>query len=131
MTRFTKTPEYWAGWILGYYQWAYNASFASIQAKLTFQKLLDLYPALHEADKQKAAEVLHEKIISKPYTTKLQTYRKNCGLSQSDLSALSGVPLRSIQMYEQRNKDINKAHAETLLALSKTLCRPIEDFFEN
>jgi len=59
---FTKSPEYWCGWILAYYQWAYNADFKDIRAGLSFQDILDLYPVLHEADRQKAAEVLRERI---------------------------------------------------------------------
>ena len=42
----------------------------------------------------------------------------------------SGVSLRSIQMYEQRNKDINKASAETLYRLSKVFGCSMEDLLE-
>ena len=122
-----KTPEYWGGWILAYYQWFYNADFKDIRCGLCFQDLLDLYPTLHEADRQKAVLVLRNRITSKSSPVKLQTLRKKSGLSQAELSMLSGVSLRSIQMYEQRNKDINKAQAETLRALSKTLCCSIEE----
>lgn len=50
--------------------------------------------------------------------------------AQSELAIHSGVSLRSIQMYEQRNKDINKASAETLLKLSKALGCTMEDLIE-
>ena len=83
-----------------------------------FEKLLRLYPALHEIDKQKAAEILHERLIS-AFPTKLSVLRKARQLKQVDLASLSGVSLRSIQMYEQRNKDINKARAESLHAFAK------------
>ena len=126
----SKSPEYWCGWILAYYQWAYNTSFKTIQAKLTFEKLLSLYPVLHEVDEQKAAELLYER-LTKTSPTKLSVLRKARELKQAELAALSGVGLRSIQMYEQRNKDINKAQAETLHALAKMLCCSIEDLLEN
>ena len=42
----------------------------------------------------------------------------------------SNVSLRSIQMYEQRNKDINKASAETVLSLAKVLGCTMEDLLE-
>ena len=55
----------------------------------------------------------------------LKIMRKKNGLSQSQLAGASGVPLRTIQQYEQRQKDINKARAEYLIMLSSTLgCSP-------
>ena len=127
---FNKSAEYWCGWILAYYQWFYNSNFEEIHARLAFQDLLNLYPALHEADRQKAIEVLHKRITAKSEPTKLQVFRKASGLSQASLALLSGVSLRSIQMYEQRNKDINKAQAATLRALGKSLCRSIEELLD-
>ena len=47
-----------------------------------------------------------------------------------ELSKLSGVSLRSIQVYEQRNKDINKASLETVYRLSKALGCTVEDLIE-
>lgn len=41
--------------------------------------------------------------------TNLKRIRTAKGYSQKQLAELSGVSLRSIQMYEQRRKDINKA----------------------
>ena len=47
------------------------------------------------------------------------------GLSQSQLAKASGIPLRTIQQYEQRQKDLSKARAESLLALARALhCDP-------
>ncbi|MDR0831884.1 MAG: helix-turn-helix transcriptional regulator [Bacillales bacterium] len=122
-----KTPEYWCGWILAYYQWFYNTSFKEIQQKLKYNELYELYPTLHEVDMTKAIEVIRKR-ISIP--TKLQTFRKSKGLSQAQLALLSGVSLRSIQMYEQRFKDINKASGDTLRALAKILLCSIEEIFE-
>jgi transcriptional regulator with XRE-family HTH domain len=54
-------------------------------------------------------------------------YRKTVGMTQKELAAQSEIPLRTIQQYEQRQKDINKAGAEYLILLSKTLhCSPEE-----
>ena len=43
---------------------------------------------------------------------------------------VSGAWLCSIQMYEQRNKDINKASVESLYRISKVLGCTIEDLLE-
>ena len=52
------------------------------------------------------------------------------GCTQAELAKRSNVSLRSIQMYEQRNKDINKASAETVLSLAKVLGCTMEDLLE-
>lgn len=44
---------------------------------------------------------------------------------------LSGVKLRSIQMYEQKSNDIDKAQARTLYKISRVLGCNIEDILEN
>ena len=62
--------------------------------------------------------------------TNLKRIRTAYGCTQAELAKRSGVSLRSIQMYEQRNKDINKASAETLLRLSRVLGCTMEDLME-
>lgn len=48
------TPEYWAGWILAYYQWYTNMKFSKIQSSgLTFSRIIRMYNPLHEADPSK------------------------------------------------------------------------------
>ena len=57
--------------------------------------------------------------------TALKAMRMRNGLSQSQLAKASGVPLRTIQQYEQRQKDINRARAEYIIAISAALgCEP-------
>lgn len=58
------------------------------------------------------------------------TVRTLAGLSQSELAKLADVPLRTIQQYEQRQKDINKAQATTLLHFSRVLNCKMEDLLE-
>lgn len=56
--------------------------------------------------------------------------RNAIGYSQKQLAELSGVSLRSIQMYEQRQKDINKAQSDSLYRLAKVLGCTMEDLLE-
>ena len=63
-------------------------------------------------------------------TVALYKARQKANLTQAELAKRSGVSLRSIQMYEQRNKDINKASSETLYRISKVLGCTIEDLLE-
>ena len=67
----------------------------------------------------------------KNYGEIIRTARKHAGLTQKELAEKSGVNLRTLQQYELKAKDINKAATTTLLALSKTLGCKIEDLLEN
>ncbi len=60
----------------------------------------------------------------------MKRLRTAYGCTQAELSGRSGVSLRSIQMYEQRNKDINKAGAETVYRLAKVFGCAMEDLLE-
>ncbi len=46
------------------------------------------------------------------------------------VSKSSGIPLRQIQLFEQKQRDINKTSADTLYRLSKALCCKMEDLLE-
>jgi len=63
--------------------------------------------------------------------TNLRNLRNIVGITQEKLAKESGVSLRSVQMYEQRNKDINKAQAITLVKMSRVLFCEIEDLLES
>ena len=54
-------------------------------------------------------------------TTRLKLLRMSKGLSQSQLSSLSGIPVRTIQMYEQGERKIAKASFDTVSAISQAL----------
>ena len=62
--------------------------------------------------------------------TNLKLLRRQAGLSQGQLAALSGISVRTIQQYEQRQKSINKAQAEYLVRLSQSLCCNMEQLLE-
>lgn len=125
-----KSPEYWAGWSLAYYQWISGKSFKSIHEVISFEDMQNWYPTLHEADITKFVEIANERFNSKHMQTNLARIRNISGLTQIRLSKLSDVPLRTIQMYEQRNKDINKAQSITLLKLSRALGCEVENLME-
>ena len=57
--------------------------------------------------------------------SKLKLLRLRSGYSQSGLAAASGIPVRTIQQYEQRQKDIKKAGFESIIKLAAALsCEP-------
>ena len=62
--------------------------------------------------------------------TNLKLLRKRAGLTQRELAEYAGIPLRTIQQYEQRQKNINRAQAEYLVKLAKVLCCSVENLIE-
>lgn len=125
-----RSKEYWIGWAIGYYQWYSDRKFFEIFQAISFNDLENMYYTLHEADISKFVEIINQRIKDVFPETKLKHFRLISGCSQLELSKKSGVSLRSIQMYEQRNKDINKASVETLYRLSKVFGCSIEDLME-
>ena len=51
-------------------------------------------------------------------------------LTQKEMADATGVPIPTIQQYEQRQKNINKAQLEYLVLLARILCCDIEDILE-
>ncbi len=124
------SSSYWCGWIIAYYQWRTGKSFKNIISKFSAGEIENTYPALHEASEIKAFDTLNRILEMKATASRLQILRKNCGLSQKSLSEKSGVNLRTLQQYEIRAKDINKAAVETLFSISKVLGCSITDLME-
>ena len=125
-----KSPEYWSGWALAFYQWYSWRSFMEILTAVPLSQIILMYPTFHEMDIQKFVERM-DRMLKEAYpTTRLKAFRVNSGLSQSELASDSGVALRQIQLFEQRQRDINNAAAITLLRLSKSLHCRMEDLIE-
>ena len=127
---FSSTPDHWCGWALCYYQWLRAIPYKRILGAITYSDLRGMYRTLHEADISKFADTVDAILKEKHTETNLKRIRSARGLSQSQLAKKSGVSLRSIQMYEQRNKDINKGQAETLRSLAVTLGCGMESLLE-
>lgn len=125
-----KSPEYWVGWAIGYYQWHSNKSFAKITKAVPIEELIAMYPTLHEADISKFVTIMDERLTGYYIDTNLKTMRMISGYSQSQLATESEVSLRQIQLFEQRQRDINKAQVITVFNLAKALSCRIEDLME-
>ena len=128
--RLDRSTEYWIGWAIAYYQWWSGKKYGVIFKAFTFDELQKMYYTLHEADISKFADIADERMKELYPETNLKRIRTTYGCTQAELAKKSGVSLRSIQMYEQRNKDINKANADTLYRISKVLGCSMEDLIE-
>lgn len=125
-----RTPEYWAGWALADYQWYSCYSFYHIFNRIKMSEITDMYGIYHEMDIFQFRETMDSLMDIHFKETNLKKIRTANGLSQRELSELSGVSLRSIQMYEQRKNNIDKAEGQTLYKLSIALGCQIEDLLE-
>lgn len=125
-----RSPEYWAGWALAYFQWQTNLTFKKINTLIPITEILAMYNPYHEMDVSQFCDKMKELYNSRKSETNLKKYRLAAGLSQSELAEVSGIPVRTIQQYEQRVKNINAAKAESVIALSKALECPVEMLME-
>lgn len=116
-----RSKEYWVGWALAYYQWETGLSFRRILEAVPVEALDSMYAKYHEMDVSRFVERMNELFRASNPQTNLRTMRKRSGLSQEELAAISGVSVRTIQEYEQRRKDINKAQLQTAMALAQAL----------
>ena len=125
-----KSPEYWCGWVLAFYQWYRGYSFLKIQKAVPIHMIMHMYSTMHETDILRFVETIDEKMKNYYTDTNLKYYRRLNGYSQSQLADESGVSLRQIQMFEQRRRHINKAGLETVIRLARTLHCQAEDLYE-
>ena len=122
---------YWAGSAIARFQYESGLSFYNINKYLPIGEVLDMYHTLHEADMQKFIDIATARVKREKPETNLKIIRRASGLTQQQLAERAQVELRSIQMYEQRRNDINKAQVDTLYKLARILGCKIEDLLEN
>jgi len=125
-----RSPEYWAGWALAYYQWETAMPFVEILEYIPLDDIIRMYTPYHEMDIRHFCDRMNELYRAANPETKLKQMRQRAGMSQSELAEQSGVPVRTIQQYEQRQKSINKAQAEYLMMLARALHCNAEDLIE-
>lgn len=129
--RENRSPEYWAGWALAEYQWFSGRRFKDIFEHIPFSQIIGMYSVYHEMDISQFIDTMEKFYNEVGFETKLKKIRESRGISQSELAKLSGVKIRSIQMYEQKVNDIDRAQGHTLYKISRVLGCNIEDLLEN
>lgn len=126
----SRSEEYWTGWALAYYQWETSMNFAEIVRYVPIKDMIALYQPYHEMDIHQFVDKVNAMYKAAKPETNLKLLRQKAGLSQRELAEMSGVPMRTIQQYEQRQKNINKAKAEYLVMVAKVLCCTVDDLIE-
>ena len=124
---YDRSPEYWSGWALSQFQMESGLSYKKLHQLIGFTEILGMYRTLHEAPIEKFFDIINKRLSGRIAGLKLQ--RERMGLSQSELSAQSGISLKTIQSYEQGQKEIKRAKIETLNIFADILACEIEDLF--
>ena len=125
------SADYWTGWALAFYQWASGYSFEAIGQRISIGEIRSLYVPYHEMDIRQFCDRIDEICLSTHPQTNLQARRIAAGLSQRQLAHASGVPVRTLQQYEQRQKNINRARADYVVSLARALCCNPSDVLEH
>ena len=125
-----RTPEYWCGWALAYFQWYTNLSFKELNNYIPISEVLAMYSPYHEMDISQFCDKMIELYNKRKNYTNLKAIRLDAGLSQSELAEISDISVRTIQQYEQNQKNINAAKAETVVKLAKALNCTVEALME-
>lgn len=120
-----RSAEYWLGFSLAYYQWKKNISFTQISNKVPMSELILLYPKYHEMDIEHFVIQVDSMLSESTNESQLKRLRAYAMLSQSMLAKKANIPVRTIQQYEQGQKDLSHANSEYIIRLSKALyCKP-------
>lgn len=125
-----RSREFWTGWSLAYFQWETSLRFGEIEDFCNILEVRDMYNPFHEMDITQFCDRMKELYISRNPDSQLKKIRKIAGLSQKDLAERTGIPLRTIQQYEQKQKNINHARVDYLISLSHELSCDIEMLVE-
>lgn len=125
-----RSEEFWTGWALAYYQWETSLGFAEIVQNIPIRDIMALYSPYHEMDIRQFVDRMNGLYNTARQETNLKLWRQKTGLTQRELAELAGVPVRTIQQYEQRQKNINKAQAEYLVRLARALYCEVTDLLE-
>lgn len=119
-----SSPEYWAGWTLAYYQWHSGLSFKQLSRMgLDMCSVAAMFTPLHEADLSVFCERADEIVKARTQSSLhwIKRLRKLNGITQSELSEITGVPIRLIRAYEQNTIDTSKAESRTIRNLLRGL----------
>lgn len=125
-----KSPEYWSGWILAYYQWRTCRSFRKIHQIISLSEIICMYPTHHEADVERFVETVNKIYTKRHNKTYLQQLRENTGMTRIDLSVQTGIDEQVIESLESDFNLIRKRNALELFCLAQALGCKMEDLME-
>jgi len=92
---------------------------------------LSLFNAKRVGQNQPFCYIAHNQLLivqaNDHQKSQLNRLRLYAGLTQKELSERTDIPLRTIQQYEQGQKDISHARADSIVKLAKALYCNVEE----
>lgn len=125
-----RSPEYWMGYVLAHYQWLRARSFQEITQQISISRIRELYHIYHEMDIRQFVDKMDGLLTQAQPDSNLKKKRLEANLSQKELADITGIPLRMLQEYEQKRKNINKAQTGYVVRLADALCCDIKELLE-
>ncbi len=122
--------EFWCGWFLAYFQWFSNRPFKNILKHIELEDFMMILPDFIEDSEERRQEKITMMISDFNEPVRLQNMRRECGISQRRLAEMADINIRTLQQYEIRTKDINKAAAVSVISAAKSMGCSIEDILE-
>ena len=124
------SQDYWLGYMLGYFQcmtgWEYKRIFETV----SYADLREMFYSTQDLSEDDYVKCVLNKLNGQSRETRLAALRKAAGWTQQQLADKVGISYRAIQQYEQGQKDINKAAAETVRKLSLVFGCAMEEVME-
>lgn len=110
--------------------------FKDIFDRVPLSAIIAMYPTFHEMDISRFIASMDRRYDESVSDTKLKKICESRKISQSQLPTLSGVNLRSIQLYEQRVNDIKHRfrlffNYRVCLAVISRICLRNQNHFDN
>lgn len=125
-----KSPEYWCGWILAYYQWRTCRSFKKIYQIVSISEILNMYPTHHEADEEHFVDAVNQIYLKKHAKTYFQERLSILGLNAELISKQSGISSSIIKELQNDSFKIKEITALELFKLSLALGCTMDDLME-
>ncbi|MBO4903362.1 MAG: helix-turn-helix transcriptional regulator [Lachnospiraceae bacterium] len=120
-----RSREYWAGWAIAFYQWYSACTFRRLHEDVPVSDIVAMYDKYHEMDVMHFVDRIEELRRKARLETYVKKSREMRGYSQSELAKMTGIPLKTLQHYEQGTKSLDKANVSYVLSLSHALeCSP-------
>ena len=129
---FPGSPEYWTGWTLAYLSWYLDIGLETLQRRgVTAEKVYRLFHPFHEADVMKMVDVARRWLEeSAAGENPLKRQRKLAALTQRQVAASTGISLRVIRSYEQGQRSLKTAGADSVRRLCQALGCRLEDILD-
>ena len=125
-----KSPEYWCGWILAYYQWRTGRSFKKICQTVSVKEVLCMYSTHHEADEERFVDTINHIFAKKHTKSYMQQIREKLDMSIEELAEQTGIDEAVLDDVEKNFSKVNSLDVAAVYRLSKILGCGMEDLIE-